>query len=395
MAAEFDPYLQWLGISPQYRPLNFYRLLGVEPFEHDPRVIENAARRAAARLHDTPPGEHDELAERITGEIKRARQCLLDPKTRSAYDRALKADSPQRDQQPRKPAVRKPAIRRPAAAASAPDVPRPVVTGESGPVALLTPSGADPHRRTSARRRKPKQDMLRVCALLGVLACGAAALLYKVMTQPNDQPAIVNGEKTKKSDGGLPKAPKAPEVSQRQYEPRVRQVPTPRPVQTPAGPQLDPIDSPADPKPAARPDRFKPLPPPATPTDEQPPANPSKDTNLKAKEHWNAAQRALAKKDIPELISHLIEYRLIGEVAHKAEAEQLHKEANATQFKKAQLMDFLSRLNDRNLDFLEKDQLTIHLDFVFKNLMLSKMFHDSLRKHLPEERKRRAAAAKP
>jgi hypothetical protein len=50
MEAGFDPYHQWLGISPKDQPANHYRLLGVELFEVDHEVIENAADRQMAYL---------------------------------------------------------------------------------------------------------------------------------------------------------------------------------------------------------------------------------------------------------------------------------------------------------------------------------------------------------
>ncbi len=43
MSALFDPYHEWLGILPQEQPPNYYRLLGVAPFEADPDVIRAAA----------------------------------------------------------------------------------------------------------------------------------------------------------------------------------------------------------------------------------------------------------------------------------------------------------------------------------------------------------------
>ena len=42
-AERFDPYHRWLAIPPKDQPPNHYRLLGVELFEADPDVIENAA----------------------------------------------------------------------------------------------------------------------------------------------------------------------------------------------------------------------------------------------------------------------------------------------------------------------------------------------------------------
>ena len=40
MSAEFDPYYEWLGIVPKDQPPHHYRLLGIQPFETDPHLIE-------------------------------------------------------------------------------------------------------------------------------------------------------------------------------------------------------------------------------------------------------------------------------------------------------------------------------------------------------------------
>ena len=50
MAHSFDPYHQWLGISPKDQPPNHYRLLGVDLFESDLDVISNAADQRMAHV---------------------------------------------------------------------------------------------------------------------------------------------------------------------------------------------------------------------------------------------------------------------------------------------------------------------------------------------------------
>src|SRR5690242_13944395 len=44
-ADTFDPYYTWLGIPPAHQPPNLYRLLGLQLFEPNFDVIENAADR--------------------------------------------------------------------------------------------------------------------------------------------------------------------------------------------------------------------------------------------------------------------------------------------------------------------------------------------------------------
>ena len=46
MAGDFDPYYTWLGIAPRDQPPTHYRLLGIDAFENNAEVIENAAESA-------------------------------------------------------------------------------------------------------------------------------------------------------------------------------------------------------------------------------------------------------------------------------------------------------------------------------------------------------------
>ncbi|HUT12942.1 MAG TPA: hypothetical protein VMY42_20775 [Thermoguttaceae bacterium] len=50
MPGAFDPYHRWLGIPPEKQPPNLYGLLGIEPFENNPDVIESAADQRMAHL---------------------------------------------------------------------------------------------------------------------------------------------------------------------------------------------------------------------------------------------------------------------------------------------------------------------------------------------------------
>ena len=43
MVGEFDAYHRWLGIPPAEQPPNYYRLLGLQAFEHDRDVIDGVA----------------------------------------------------------------------------------------------------------------------------------------------------------------------------------------------------------------------------------------------------------------------------------------------------------------------------------------------------------------
>ncbi len=77
MAADFDPYYKWLGISPEEQPANHYRLLAVNLFETDRDVIAAAANRQMAYLQQLASGPDLKQAQKLLGEVSQARVCLL------------------------------------------------------------------------------------------------------------------------------------------------------------------------------------------------------------------------------------------------------------------------------------------------------------------------------
>ncbi|WP_347242633.1 S1C family serine protease [Thermogutta sp.] len=85
----FDPYHAWLGIAPHERPISYYRLLGLQPFESDPQVIEAAVDQRLAFLRTKTTGPHASYAEQLINQIVQARLTLLDPVRKQAYDAAL------------------------------------------------------------------------------------------------------------------------------------------------------------------------------------------------------------------------------------------------------------------------------------------------------------------
>ena len=90
MSPAFDPYHVWLGIPPQEQPPDHYRLLGIARFEDDPEVIEQAAKRQLEFLRQQLATPHRELALQLQKEVHLARQVLLDPSRKMAYDLALR-----------------------------------------------------------------------------------------------------------------------------------------------------------------------------------------------------------------------------------------------------------------------------------------------------------------
>jgi len=89
--APFDPYHQWLGIPSDQQPASHYRLLGLEQFESDAKVIESQSLNQIAEIRNHQIGEHSEQASQLLNELSRARICLLDPDRKAAYDSELAA----------------------------------------------------------------------------------------------------------------------------------------------------------------------------------------------------------------------------------------------------------------------------------------------------------------
>jgi hypothetical protein len=87
--AEFDPYHRWLGIPAEEQPPNWYRLLGLQPFESDPDVIATAADRQMAHVRTFQSGQNSQQSQRLLNEISSARVSLLNPARKAAYDQEL------------------------------------------------------------------------------------------------------------------------------------------------------------------------------------------------------------------------------------------------------------------------------------------------------------------
>ncbi|HEY2410981.1 MAG TPA: hypothetical protein VGI40_01985 [Pirellulaceae bacterium] len=87
----FDPYYTWLGIPPSEQPANHYRLLGIQLFESNVNVIENAADRQMKHLQSFKIGAKAALSQRLLTEVSAARVQLLDPARKAIYDAGLRS----------------------------------------------------------------------------------------------------------------------------------------------------------------------------------------------------------------------------------------------------------------------------------------------------------------
>lgn len=98
-----DPY-DWLGVPPDARPPNHYQLLGLDPAATDPAAVRTAADRQMRKVLPRLTGTDALAAEQLWTDLEDARDTLLDPDRRAAYDATLPAD----DLTPPAPAIPEP-----------------------------------------------------------------------------------------------------------------------------------------------------------------------------------------------------------------------------------------------------------------------------------------------
>ncbi len=83
MPNEFDPYNEWLGIPPENQPPNYYRLLGIDLFNPDLKVINDAASQRYLHVQSFQTRDNAALVKRILKEIIIAGVCLLTPEKKA------------------------------------------------------------------------------------------------------------------------------------------------------------------------------------------------------------------------------------------------------------------------------------------------------------------------
>lgn len=105
----FDPYYKWLGIGPNERPINHYRLLGLRLFEADADVISHAADRQIVHIRSFQTGKHAAESQKLLNELSAAQRCLLNAQQKTAYDVSLRRQLAT----PVPPAVAPPAVGQP------------------------------------------------------------------------------------------------------------------------------------------------------------------------------------------------------------------------------------------------------------------------------------------
>ena len=198
--AEFDPYLKWLGIRDPARPVNHYRLLGLDLFESDPEIISMAADRQMAHVRTYQAGPNGDVSQQLLNELSRARRCLLTPEKKVAYDAQLaeKVNVPNALVQPQEPFRSENAT--------------PEVSVQFNEKKSRTEFGIrkDPNEKKKAKKRQQKQLIWSIASWVsgGLCAVGVAAWLinsgfldqFKPEPQPNEDWPIVVSEDDPRSN---------------------------------------------------------------------------------------------------------------------------------------------------------------------------------------------------
>ena len=86
MDDDFDPYHKWLGIPKNQRPPTFYQLLGVSTEEEDPEAVHAASKQRQDYIRQFLTGPNRSHVESLLFQLQEARQTLLSPTLRDAYD---------------------------------------------------------------------------------------------------------------------------------------------------------------------------------------------------------------------------------------------------------------------------------------------------------------------
>jgi len=181
----FNPYREWLGLSGGRRPANHYELLGVDLCEGDRAVIAQAADAMTARIRSIRPGAHMTEWQQLLGSLAEAKQCLLDPGAKAAYDAVLRGQA--MPGQPAPPPSQKVIPLGPVQPVSDPVASaRPAVPEDSFPPEI---AGASRHRRTG-RRATPSVAQMGVYGLTVVFFAMAVVFGYALYQRQQKAAAV-------------------------------------------------------------------------------------------------------------------------------------------------------------------------------------------------------------
>jgi hypothetical protein len=186
---EFNPFREWLGREDGREPKSHYDLLGIAEDEIDGEVIARKADALTARIRRFRPGSHIAAWQRLLDAVAEAKECLLDPTRRAAYDVSLRGGSLE-------PGVQPPTAWHADAADHSDEV---AYQGFDVPQ----------HRRVSVPSRRPAEvpGALRLLAMVGV---GMAVVLVLVVVRPRPSspvPGRVAAAEETKETGSSPGVP--------------------------------------------------------------------------------------------------------------------------------------------------------------------------------------------
>ena len=215
MAESFDAYHEWLGIAPKDQPPNHYQLLGIDLYESNANVIDNAANRQMAHLRTFQTGGRSTLCQQLLNEVRAARVLLFDEPNRAIYDAELKQKYGNKPNGPQPRVVRALPLSPTSAPPVARGVPMDAATAQPAPATPQIESGPDDvsHRH----RRRSKSTSLVVlgvgAAVLCVVGISAAVALYGGDDE-DDQPQVVTHDPKKPSPppNDEPSDPTKPDV---------------------------------------------------------------------------------------------------------------------------------------------------------------------------------------
>ncbi len=87
---EFNPFREWLGRETGREPSSHYDLLGIANNEIDGELIARRADALTARIRQFRPGPYIAAWQRLLDAVAEAKECLVDPTRRTAYDASLR-----------------------------------------------------------------------------------------------------------------------------------------------------------------------------------------------------------------------------------------------------------------------------------------------------------------
>jgi len=89
MTKTLDVYRDWLKITDTTRPLNYYQLLRVKPFEDNTAKIREHYKAMNSHVRKFAAGEFAKQSQDLLNELARAMLCLTDKQRKAEYDATL------------------------------------------------------------------------------------------------------------------------------------------------------------------------------------------------------------------------------------------------------------------------------------------------------------------